>query len=251
MARPKKNTVDYFPHYISEGKKIFIIEGQYGNDGYAVWFKILERLAKAENHYINLNDENELLYLSTKCHLTTERLISILDLLAKLDIINKDLWAKKIIWNQEFINSIQDVYNSRKSKCMDLPGLLEHLSLHEGVSGLETIVSSIKNTQSKVKETKLNETKQKETTAKEVEVYLCDNASKLYRHPEAVTLGAPKIAAAFFNLMGRRQAEGNPIEQWKPYLFKWLAGHGNLDGFQPKVGEPGYVNKMEEFFKNE
>jgi hypothetical protein len=84
-----------------------------------------------------------------------------------------------------------------------------------------------------------------------VQDYLMDNASKLYRYPEAVTLGAPKIAAAFFNLLGRRQAEGNPIEQWKPYLFKWLAGHGNLDEFQPKEGEPGYVNKMEEFFKNE
>jgi hypothetical protein len=246
MARPKKNTVDYFPHYISEGKKIFIIEGQYGNDGYAVWFKLLERLAKSENHYINLNDENELLYLSTKCHLTTERLISILDLLAKLDIINKDLWIKKIIWNQEFIDSIQDVYNSRKSKCLDLIGLLEHLSLNEGVSGLETMVSGTKNTQSKVKESK-----PKETKLQEVEFYLRENASKLYRYPEAVTLGAPKIAAAFFNLLGRRQAEGNPIEQWKPYLFKWLAGHGNLDEFQPKEGEPGYVNKMVEFFKNE
>jgi uncharacterized protein YdaU (DUF1376 family) len=90
-----------------------------------------------------------------------------------------------------------------------------------------------------------------ETKLQEVEFYLRENASKLYHYPEAVTLGAPKIAAAFFNLLGRRQAEGNPIEQWKPYLFKWLAGHGNLDEFQPKEGEPGYVNKMVEFFKNE
>ena len=42
MARPERRNVDYFPHYLSEGKKMYLIEHKYGNDGYAVWFKVLE-----------------------------------------------------------------------------------------------------------------------------------------------------------------------------------------------------------------
>ena len=48
MARPAKLTVDYFPHIINQGKTIFIIENNYGNDGYAFWFKLLELLGATD-----------------------------------------------------------------------------------------------------------------------------------------------------------------------------------------------------------
>ena len=35
MARPKKQTVDYFPHFVKGGRTIFILENKFGNDGYA------------------------------------------------------------------------------------------------------------------------------------------------------------------------------------------------------------------------
>ena len=44
MARPKKQTVDYFPHIIKQGKTMTILENRFGNDGYAFWFKLLEIL---------------------------------------------------------------------------------------------------------------------------------------------------------------------------------------------------------------
>lgn len=44
MARPKKQTVDYFPHFVKGGRTIFILENKFGNDGYAFWFKLLEIL---------------------------------------------------------------------------------------------------------------------------------------------------------------------------------------------------------------
>ena len=44
MARPLKQTVDYFPHYVNHGKTLLIIENEYGNTGYAFWFKVIELL---------------------------------------------------------------------------------------------------------------------------------------------------------------------------------------------------------------
>ena len=155
MARPESNTVSYFPHKIGDGKKIFSIETKYGNDGYATWFKILEKLATTENHYLDLNDEVEVIYLSAKCKVSEQVLFSIINDLTRLGCFDKILWEKRYIWSQVFIDSIQDAYSRRNNKCMTYEGLCKHLL---GLCSTETeLVYEIfdSNTQSKVKESKV------------------------------------------------------------------------------------------------
>ena len=48
MTRPKKQTVDYFPHSCNHKKTIYILEERYGNNGYSFWFKLLEMLGNTE-----------------------------------------------------------------------------------------------------------------------------------------------------------------------------------------------------------
>ena len=66
MARPKKQTVDYFPHIANSGKTIFILENQFGNDGYAFWFKTLELLATTDGHVIDTGNPSEWEFLIAK-----------------------------------------------------------------------------------------------------------------------------------------------------------------------------------------
>lgn len=126
-GRKKKNTVDYFPHYIGEGKKIQYIEAKYGNDGYAAWFKILESLATTPDHYIDLNDEIEKVFLANKCKVKIEILEAILDDLAMLGSINKIFWKRRVIWSEIFIESIKDTYKKRSSIALDFQSLQNHL----------------------------------------------------------------------------------------------------------------------------
>lgn len=156
MARPQKNNVEYFPHYISDGKKMFYIEQKYGNDGYASWFKILETLAKTDHHWINLNEETELMFLASKCRISEETLINLLEDLSKLDQINSEMWANKIIWSDKFIESISDAYVKRSNECMNIEGLRSHLM------GLGILKEPVK-PQSIVKEIKVKESKEKKT----------------------------------------------------------------------------------------
>lgn len=127
MARPERNTIDYFPHYISDGKKIFFIEHKYKNDGYATWFKLLEMLGATEYHFLNLNNESDLMYVSAKCRVSEETLISIINDLCKLGEFNKIAWQSNILWSDKFIKSIQDAYSRRNNKCMTFEGLCKHL----------------------------------------------------------------------------------------------------------------------------
>lgn len=114
MARPIKNTVDYFPHYVTSGKTMFTIEKRYGNDGYAFWFKLLEILGSSENHYIDCSSEADWLYIVDKSGMSEEKVEEILSLLAKLDAIDSELWiTSKIIWSQNFVNNLKPLYDKR------------------------------------------------------------------------------------------------------------------------------------------
>jgi hypothetical protein len=96
--RPQKNTVDYFPHYCNHHKTMFTIEQKFGNDGYSFWFKLLELLGNTENHVINCRNPGEWEFLQAKTRLDENTCRDILNLLSKLDAIDKELWEADIIW---------------------------------------------------------------------------------------------------------------------------------------------------------
>ena len=160
MARPERNTVDYFPFYCDEGKKMFYIEETYGNDGFAVFVKLLRELAKTEFHYLNLSEKTTQMFLAAKCKVSKEVLISIINDLVELGKFDSYLWNEnKIIWCQDFIDSIQDAYKKRNNECITLEGLhilLTSLGItKQSKSNSEGSV----NPQRKLKKTKVNKTK--------------------------------------------------------------------------------------------
>jgi len=147
MARPERNTIDYFPHLLGEGKKMYFIENKYGNNGYATWYKILEKLGSTEYHYLNLNREDEVMFLAAKCKVTEDLLISIINDLSKMDVFDKELWSNKIVWCPQFIESIDDAYKRRNNKCITLDSLrvlLTDLGILKPIKG---VLKSYINTQ--------------------------------------------------------------------------------------------------------
>jgi len=125
MARPERNTVDYFPYIVDEGEKMFYIEETYGNDGFSTFIKILTFLAKTDYHYLDLSKPTTQMFLSAKCKVSRETLNSIITDLVELGKFNKSLWIEnKIIWCQDFIDSIQDAYKKRNNECITFEGLL-------------------------------------------------------------------------------------------------------------------------------
>jgi hypothetical protein len=127
MARPERNNVDYFPLYVENGRKMFFIENKYGNDGYCTWLKILTELAKANFHYLNLNDETQLMYLSASCRIEESKLKNIINDLVKLGEFDKYLWENSIIFSEKFCESIKDAYLKRNNKIITLDSLVSYL----------------------------------------------------------------------------------------------------------------------------
>jgi len=125
MARPERNNVDYFPFICEDGNKMFYIEETYGNDGFAVFVKILRELAKTNYHYLDLSKPTTIMFLSAKCKVSKDILISIVKDLVDLGKFDSVLWNENsIVWCQDFIDSIQDAYFKRKNKCITYDGLI-------------------------------------------------------------------------------------------------------------------------------
>jgi hypothetical protein len=167
--RPKKTTVDYFPHKTNSGKTISILENLYGNDGYAAWFKILELLGATSGHYYDFNSSFGLQFLAAKIGVSIDTTKEILNTLAELEAIDSGLHAKGIIWSQNFVDGLAPLYSKREGGVPGIPDVKKNTpgipdtdtgnSRSRRVSGSETRVSGVRNTQRKGKETKGKERK--------------------------------------------------------------------------------------------
>lgn len=173
MGRPQKQTVDYFPHFANNGKTIFILENKFGNDGYAFWFKLLEILATTEGHCFRVENNIDWEFLLAKTKVSSNIATEILNTLANLEAIDQELWDKKIIWVQKFIDNLSEVYRKRKVSAPTKPNLN---SFRDENSTSEGVNDSI-NPQSKVKESKVKESKEEniseENSLHEKAIELC------------------------------------------------------------------------------
>lgn len=150
MTRPRKQTVDYFPHDCSHGKTLFILEGKYGNDGYAFWFKLLELIGSTEKHYLDCDDKATWEYLLSRTRVSEETGWEIMNLLASLGAIDSELWQEHIVWSENFVKRVFDAYRNRIS---DIPKRADILRKKPP----ESPQPDVRNPQTKLKETKLKE----------------------------------------------------------------------------------------------
>lgn len=169
MARPQRNNVDYFPFLCDEGKKMFYIEETYGNDGFATFIKILKELAKTDYHYLDLSKNTTLMFLSAKCKISKQTLELIINDLVDLGKFDSVLWNEnRVIWCQDFVDSIQDAYSKRKNKCITYDGLI-HLLVSLGVrKPSKHTLKGRGNTQSKVEYSKEDKTIEEFNSEKQV-----------------------------------------------------------------------------------
>lgn len=170
MARPRKQEVDYFPHYCDHGKVLFILENHFRNDGYAVFYKIQELLAKTEGHCYDCSTVENWEYLLSKMSVEEETVMAIIEKLISMKILDPDLWKEKRIWMQTFVDSIADAYARRK---VIIPARPELLHTETPLSGINannnpdqlppTVVYDDINPQSKV-----NKIKEKKIVSQEL-----------------------------------------------------------------------------------
>ena len=164
VGRPQKNTVDYFPHFVSENKTVKILEHKLGAKGYAGYYKLLELIGDTECHRVGFNKPIDQLYALHRTDMIEDEFIDMIDLLISLGKVDEELWkSEKVIWIDDFVTSLSAVYHKRKRP---LPTKDGAISVTENpISVTETLISGTSNSQySIVKESKEEESEAKDMT---------------------------------------------------------------------------------------
>ena len=232
MARPRKATVDYFPHDCNYGKTIPIIEKTFGLIGYAIWFKMLEQLGKSENHFIDCRDDVIWLYLIAEIGAEEDQVKGVLDLASRLGAIDSVLWENSIIASEKFIGRVSDVYGKR---AVETP-LMSRIYEFTGVSDPETMGFRSDNPQSKVKERKLKETKVEEDKSQESLMVWWNEIADKFGFPKINTMTKKRFnASKARGLQNKIDDITESIEASTRFLseggwfgFDWILSEANL-----------------------
>jgi len=116
MARPKKNTVDYFPHDCHWSKELEIFINKHGNEGYAFYYRLLELLGVTPDHKYDCSKSINYQYLISKTEVDEKKLDVYIECLVSIDVIDEELWKEKKIWVQSFVDSVAEVYEKRTTQ---------------------------------------------------------------------------------------------------------------------------------------
>lgn len=154
MARPIKKGVDYFPHdvHASSDELLEELQSVYKNDGYAAYFKLVERIYEKGGKLFILNQEKMQFY-ANKCNIFDVILFEkMINFMVEIKLFKNMPWQrKKCLTSDRIIRTMEDIRikrdkdkNRYKKKVSDL--------VSEAEMGVET-------RQSKVNKSKLNKTK--------------------------------------------------------------------------------------------
>ena len=251
MARSERNDVDYFPHPVTHGKNMFIIDTKFGNDGYVVWFRTLEALGKTDFHHIDLSDETRVLYMASLCNVEEDRYLEIISLLVKLGEFHKEIFQERaILWNQKFISSIQDAYRKRSNDCITLEELLE---MHD-ITGITPECSGAKGDNSGgLQQTKLKDTTVKDSVGHQ-EFYKKEFKKCKENKDRNIRNGYFRFIGTIYNSEGYENALGSPAKHileipnqlgLDEYIFLKEAakkrGINLLSKLKRIINDPGYT----------
>lgn len=173
MSRPQKQSADYFPHdaHACSGDTLTALQGQWGNTGYAFWFKLLEKLTSTEGHFIDCSNTKKWQVILGRASVDDDTGEKIMNLLVEMHAIDVELWQNnRIIWCQNLVNNLATVYQNRRRELPQRPvysQLKPDPALEDGIPTCNNSVSTENNSittgenpQSKVKESKVNNNKE-------------------------------------------------------------------------------------------
>jgi DnaD/phage-associated family protein len=152
MPRPIKEGLSYFAHDTdaTTDEKIEALRTFYGNDGYAFYFILLERIYRSNQAELDISDADTCQILARKLLVTEQKFAEMLQKSLKVGLFDKEIFDQKKVLTSNGIKRRAGVVTSKREE------MREHYQKTKkivGVSDAETIPET---TPSKVKESKVN-----------------------------------------------------------------------------------------------
>jgi ribosomal protein S27AE len=144
MARPQSDKVDYFSHDCdaSGRKTLAIMKGEFGLAGVGFWWALLEYLGHSERHVYDGRDDTDLEFMLRQLGTDVVSGTKMLDKLAFLGAIDKVLWDHHVVWSQNFVDRLADVYKKRGRSLPSKPSFCDGNCSHSHTTGGITVAET-------------------------------------------------------------------------------------------------------------
>lgn len=170
MARPIKEGMDYFPHDTDavNDEKIEALRALYGNDGYAFYFILLERIYRANDAEIDVSDAEIIQILSKKVAVTPEKFMQILETALKWGCFDREEYEKRGVLTSNGIKKRAAVVLEKRASMREKYRKQRGSGVSASETGEETRKERDKVKKRKVKESKEKKSKEKEDTSLQI-----------------------------------------------------------------------------------
>ncbi len=163
MARPPKSGMDYFPHDTdaSSDEKLEALQSLYGNDGYAFFFKLCERIYHSENAELDISDAETVQVLCRK-HLMIkpERFSEMLATALKWGCFDKEIYEQRKVLTSHGIQKRARVVFEKRRDMQDRYGKLKQQKAQADNSGVPAAETGISGEFHFTRESKVKESKE-------------------------------------------------------------------------------------------
>lgn len=170
-----KEGMDYFPHDTnsSSDEKIEALRGEFGNDGYAMYFILLERIYKTDTGSLNLNKTVIKKAIVKHIGVSEEVFNNILDFCFEIELFDKSTYENLGVLTSNGIKKRRDEVNKQREKWRKRKVIQKENNSNDEFS-------NEKIPQSKEKKSKVNKIKENESkTTTTYEQPCCSNSSDI------------------------------------------------------------------------
>lgn len=130
MSRPRKMTLDFFPHdaLARSDRKIQLLRKRHHNDGYATYFCLLEMVCQEDEAKLRLGESIIDEVIADECGLRdVQQLHSIIETCCRLDLLDIQLWqSERIVFSHEIHDRYVAKAEERKRDAERPRGYLQH-----------------------------------------------------------------------------------------------------------------------------
>ena len=157
MARPQKEGLDYFSHDTDavNDEKIEALRALHGNNGYAFYFILLERIYRTNEAELDVSDAETIQILSRKVAVTTEEFMQMLETAFRWKCFDREAYEKRGVLTSNGIKKRTSVVVEKRATMRD-----KYQKKKEEVSDAETREET-EQKPDKVKKRKEKESKEK------------------------------------------------------------------------------------------
>lgn len=167
MARPQKDGMDYFPHDNDavNDEKIEALRVLYGNDGYAFYFILLERIYRTAEFELDISDTETIQILCRKVGVSEEQFNKMLETALKRKCFDLETYEQRGVLTSHGIKKRASVVIGNRETMR---------SKYKRISET-TPETQAETRQSKVKESKEKESKEEESKVQQIKLEVVKN----------------------------------------------------------------------------